>query len=429
MGTDVEVAVIGGGVMGACVAWRAALGGRDAHVFEQFDRGHVHGSSHGTARIFRLAYPDADYVAMARTALPLWDELEAASGVTVRSRTGELDHGDPAEIAAITANLADAGLDHEVLTPAEVAARWPGLTCDRTAVFHPQGGTVDATATVLAALDVATSRGATVHDRCPVEHLEVAGDAVVLHTESGKIRARRAVVAAGAWVGSVLGEVMGVSSGATSALPEMVVTREQPVHFERRPDCRRGPSPGEERAIGDVPWPSFIHWSDAGPTKTSGVTEPVWGYGMQTPDGRIKVGEHHTGEVVARIGPGRRDRPPVDDVAPIDQARLERLRAYAQRWLPGVDPETAEPERCLYTSTASTDFVIDRVGPVVVAAGFSGHGFKFAPAVGELVAGMLAGTSVPPTRFALHRAPCRTGRGSTPTGSTGGAGGTGPHWP
>ncbi len=133
------------------------------------------------------------------------------------------------------------------------------------------------------------------------------------------------------------------------------------------------------------------------------MTEPVWGYGMQTPDGRIKVGEHHTGEVVARIGRGSHEPPPVAEVAPVDKARLERMRDYARAWLPGVDPDTAEPERCLYTSTASTDFVVDRAGSLVVAAGFSGHGFKFAPAIGELVAGMLDGTSAPPARFALGR--------------------------
>lgn len=404
MSTDVEVAVVGGGVMGACTAWRVARRGHDVHLFEQFERGHAHGSSHGSARIFRLAYPDAEYVAMARAGLPLWDELEEVTGARLRTRVGELDHGDPAEVATITANLADAGLDHEVLSPADVAARWPGLRADRAAVFHPDGGTVDATATVLAALDAATQLGAIVHERCPVQRIEPLSGSigrsdagVVLHTADGSVTARRVVVTAGAWVGTVLGDLLGSADGAGPVLPAMVVTREQPVHYTRVAVEGAG-------VDGQAPWPSFIHWSDAGPEKTSGVDELVWGYGMQTPDGRIKMGEHHTGEVVARIEPGQSSAtPPVDEVEPVDLERLERLREYARTWLPGVDPESAEPERCLYTSTATTDFVLDRVGPLVIAAGFSGHGFKFAPRIGDVVAAMVDGASSPARRFTLRR--------------------------
>lgn len=403
MATDVEVAIVGGGVMGACTAWRAALRGRDVAVFERFARGHAHGSSHGTARIFRLAYPDADYVAMATGGLALWDELEAASGVTLRNRVGALDHGEPAEIAAIAANLATAGIAHEELTPADVAARWPGLRCDRAAVFHPAGGTVDAGATVLAALDVAEQAGAVVREECGVDRLEVLGDHAVLHTPDGPVSAKVVVVAVGAWVGRVLGPRPpdGPVLGHRASLPPMVVTREQPAHYDLLDDVVDGP--------GD-PWPSFIHYSHDGPPKTSGIDEPVWGYGLPTPDGRLKLGEHHTGEVVAWIAHDRTggprggtaiDEPPVDDVVPVDEVSLERMRAYARDWVPGVVPESGEPERCLYTTTPTTDFVLDRVGPVVVAAGFSGHGFKFAPRIGDLLADMADGAPAPAARFRL----------------------------
>lgn len=201
MDTDVDLVIVGAGVMGACAAWRLAARGRNVHVLEQFDRGHAHGSSHGTARIFRLAYPEADYVALARATLPLWNELEDVSGVALRSRVGELDHGEPTDIHAIAANLAAVGLAHEVLSPADVAARWPGLRCDRGAVFHPDGGTVNATATVLAALDAATELGATVDEHQAVDHIETRGDDVIVHTADGRVTARNVVVTAGAWVG------------------------------------------------------------------------------------------------------------------------------------------------------------------------------------------------------------------------------------
>ena len=88
-----------------------------------------------------------------------------------------------------------------------------------------------------------------------------------------------------------------------------------------------------------------------------------------------------------------------------DPAGIARLRQYAARWLPGVDPTTASATTCLYTTTPDHNFVVDRRGPITVAAGFSGHGFKFAPAIGELVAGLVNGPADTPDLFALGRAP------------------------
>jgi len=117
---------------------------------------------------------------------------------------------------------------------------------------------------------------------------------------------------------------------------------------------------------------------------------------LSSSDG-IKVGEHGTGP---RVEPQTRNFLP-------EPAGVARLRDYAAQWLPGVDPTSAKPLTCLYTTTPDQNFVIDRRGPITVAAGFSGHGFKFAPAIGELVAGLVNGTVEPPQLFALgrHRQP------------------------
>ena len=159
----------------------------------------------------------------------------------------------------------------------------------------------------------------------------------------------------------------------------MVTTQEQPAHFVPL-----------ETPVG---WPSFIHHPGAHYTGP-GI------YGLSSTDG-IKVGEHGTGP---RVEPQTRDFLP-------DSAGVARLRDYAAQWLPGVDPTSAKPLTCLYTTTPDHNFVIDRRGPVTVAAGFSGHGFKFAPAIGELVAGLVNGTADPPEIFALgrHRQPVGIG--------------------
>ena len=153
-------------------------------------------------------------------------------------------------------------------------------------------------------------------------------------------------------------------------LPELVTTQEQPAHFVPT-----------ETPVG---WPSFIHHPGAEYTGP-GI------YGLASQDG-IKIGEHGTGP---RVEPETRDFRPEPGGCRPAAASMRRS------WLPGVDPPTPAPTTCLYTTTPDHHFVIDRRGPITVAAGFSGHGFKFAPAVGELVAGLVNGSAEAPDLFRL----------------------------
>jgi sarcosine oxidase len=136
-----------------------------------------------------------------------------------------------------------------------------------------------------------------------------------------------------------------------------------------------------------VPWPSFIHHRD-----------PVPAYGLETPGEGVKLGEHHAGEVLTD--------PDRQSVSPSPDAHA-RLLAYAREWIPGVEPVAVSDATCLYTSTPNEDFVVDRIGPVVICSPCSGHGFKFAPLVGELVAGLADGAPGP-ARFRLDRLGLRT---------------------
>src|SRR5690348_2974205 len=105
-----DVVVVGAGVMGAATAWRLARRGRSVVLLEQFGPGHTNGSSHGGSRIFRYAYGDPFYVALAQRARPLWSELESEAGVTAIDVTGGVDHGDPEAVGAVFAALAAAGI-------------------------------------------------------------------------------------------------------------------------------------------------------------------------------------------------------------------------------------------------------------------------------------------------------------------------------
>ncbi len=257
---------------------------------------------------------------------------------------------------------------HQRLSPDEATQRWPGMRFEGQVVVQPDAGTTDAAGTVAALLDLAESSGVEVREHAPVDRVEVAGDGAIVHPRGGPgERVDRVVVTAGAWAAVLL-------RGLVEA-PPLEVTLEQPGLFApRRP----------------LDWPAFIHYG-SGLDKVGGLDDPILGYGLPTPDGLVKLGEHHTGR---RIDPD--DRPDGHD-----PARLERVRDYVTEWFPGLDPEPVRVETCLYTTTPSTDFVVDRVGPVVVGAGFSGHGFKFVPWVGRELADLVEGGSGrPPFRLA-----------------------------
>ncbi|RRQ29380.1 FAD-dependent oxidoreductase [Rhodococcus sp. Eu-32] len=345
-----KVVVVGGGVIGTASAWILARRGHQVTLLEQFEPGHKNGASHGSSRIFRHAYADDFYVSLASRAHTLWRELENSTGTELLTLTGAVDHGLPATVSPRADALARAGLAAEVLHPHEARRRWPGLAFDTTVLHHPDAGRLDADGSVDAFVVAARNAGAAVHYGSPVREI-TASD---VSTNSRTYKADHVVVAAGAWSSKVL--------GSRVDLPTLVTTQEQPAHF---------------LPTVDADWPSFIHHPGA-ELRTEGI------YGLQGVEG-IKIGEHGTGPVV---DPDDRDFTP-------GLEGIERLKAYARSWLPGVDADSADALTCLYTTTPDSNFVVDRVGHLTVAAGFSGHGFKFAPAIGELVADLVDGGSTP----------------------------------
>jgi sarcosine oxidase len=360
-----EVVVIGGGVMGSAAAWQLASRGYGVTLLERSVPGHTEGSSHGSSRIFRLAYPDVFYVSLAARALPLWRRIEEESGRELLTLTGAVDHGPSAVVEELHARLREAGHEARTLSPEQAGEQWPGLHFDTSVVFHAEAGRVHADHAVLAFQEAAIARGAAVRHQVRVAEVlsRGAGRVEVVTADGEVIPADGVVVAVGGWA-------PGLAAGTVRGLPPLRVTQEQPVHFP---------------AADPLAWPSFIHHGGAGLEADFGI------YGLGSVDG-VKVGFHGVGPVV---DPDHRDRT-------IDADARGRIREYAERWLPGVDVSRPDATTCLYTTTPDQDFVIDRDGPVTVLAGFSGHGFKFAPVIGELAADLVAGRPGA-GRFALGR--------------------------
>ncbi len=372
--TEVDTVVVGAGLMGSAAAWAATRRGHSVALVEQFAPGHNRGSSHGSARIVRRAYTDPLHVQLTGQAMELWRELERDCGHSLLRLTGGLDHGAQRHTDGIAAALAAAGVPHETLTAAEARRRWPGMRFEQPAVYHPDAGTVDADRAMAAFVACAQRRGATVHPRTPVRRIRTRDDHARVETPTGAISARRVVVAAGAWAADLLAGLV--------ALPELTVTQQQVFHFPRRDH--------------DTDWPTVVHEPELDPIRYHLPGGRDGGPG----DGR-KLAEYSAPDSVPTTAERR------DGV--VAAAARDRVSDYVREWLPGLAPTPFNEATCLYTTTAGSDFVLDRTGPLVVCSPCSGHGAKFAPLVGEIAADLVGGGQPPDPRFTLaaHNAETR----------------------
>ncbi|MGI8333768.1 N-methyl-L-tryptophan oxidase [Actinomadura scrupuli] len=353
---SVDVAVVGLGLAGAAAAWELSRRGRSVAAFEAYAPGHRNGSSHGSARIFRRAYLDPLYVELTGRAGTLWDRLGEEAGESLLVRTGGVDHGRGREPERMARLLNEHGVAAELFTADEAAARWPGVTFDGPVVHDPEGGVLDPERTMAALVRLAVAAGAQVFYESPVLGLEPDDQGVRIRTDQGTWSARTVVVAAGAWAGSLLSGLVDLSL--------LTVSQQQVLFFRPREPIR---------------WPTIVHDAEL----------PIYAL----PEGPyFKVGEHATGTVTT---PTARD-------FVVDPAARERLVQYVRKWLPGLDPVPVRELTCLYTSTPDEDFVLYRQGPFVVCSACSGHGAKFTPLIGELVADLVDGHP-PIGRFALPR--------------------------
>jgi monomeric sarcosine oxidase len=361
-----EVVVIGAGLTGTAAAWALASRGRSVTVIEAFGSGHRRGSSHGSARIFRRAYPDPLYVRLTGQAQRLWRQLSDEAATELIRTTGALDFGPARVPEKIHDIMTAAGVAAELMPPAAAASRWPGMSFGNGPVlFHPDGGVLDAERAMTAMRALAAARGAQLRYGSPVVAVEPDQDGAFVHTGDRSWRAAVVVVAAGAWLAPLLGDQV--------RLPPLVVTQQEAFHFAP-----------VTPAIQAAPWPAFIYHDEVA------IYGLMAGRDGEVP-GAIKVGEHGNGKVTT--GDQR------DGIA--SPAARDRVRAFVRQRMGGLDPAPVGEVSCLYTSTASEDFILDRQGPFVICSPCSGHGAKFAPLVGSIAADLACGGTTADPRFTL----------------------------
>ncbi len=352
--------------MGSAAALALARRGLRVVGLDRHPPGHLLGASHGGSRIIRSAYFEGPtYVPLVRRAEALWRGLENGTGEHLLVITGGLFAGSPAgPLVAGSRRSAEAhAIPYELLDAPEVLRRWPGFRLGEGEVglFEPGAGVLDPERGVAAQLALAGRLGARLLHDTRVTGWSARPGGVTVQTSGGSYDAGALVLAAGAWSGPLLGEV-GTAGGS------------MPLRVERR----------------------LQHWfAPADPH--AWATAPVWiwerpdgasAYGFPLRDGACKIGVH-----------ARPDREPAVDVESLDRevsdADVDLARRDVTAFVPGVAAgRHLRSDACSYTLTPDEHFVVDRHpghDNVAIGCGFSGHGFKFAPVIGELLADLAIG--------------------------------------
>jgi len=351
---DADVVVVGAGTAGSAALWRLAQRGVHAIGVEQFEPGHSQGSGHGESRIIRTAYhEDPAYVPLVRSAWQLWRSLESATATSLLTRTGAVMVG-PAHGELITGVL-DAvhthNLPYEQLDQAACRDRFPqhvlGMT--EVAVVEPDAGFLRPELAIRTMAAAAVAAGATLSTGTPARRVESVPGGVRVLLDRGALTAKHVVICAGAWVGELLPLLR-------SALQ---VERQVQAWFPVRDRSLYAP----ER------FPVFIRETDG-----------HFLYGIPSPDGRaIKVGIHHEG---VPTNPKTIDRS-------VSHADIATLTTFISQLLREVEPAAERATVCMYTNAPDGHFVIGAApgfDNVTVVSACSGHGFKFAPVLGEIAA-------------------------------------------
>jgi len=369
---DAEVVVVGLGAWGSQALWRLAERDVDVIGVERFGIGHPMGSTHGATRLFRIACMEHPGLApIATAARDLWYDLGERTGQTLLRQTGGVMVGprDGHVVAGTLRAVEEAGLEATVLEHDELVEKFPqyaGFGADDIGVWDPAAGISYPEKGVRAAVQEAQRLGARVLADTRVTAIDLVDGGVEVTLGDRVLRARRVVVALGAWTPQFVD------------LP--LVARRTPLFwFEGR--HQEAVLPGGDFAL--EAFPVFIRQLPDGTT--------LWGHGADTEDGDgyvVKIGLEDSGGAFSDAEADSVDR----YIHP--EADYGALSAAVARAFPDLDPVPSKAITCMVTNSLDRQFVIGSPGGdgrVVVAGGDSGHGFKHAPAVGELLAQLAVG--------------------------------------
>lgn len=367
-----EYVVLGGGVIGCAAAYHVARAGKDVLLVDQFEVGHNRGSSHGNSRIIRLSYDHPDYVRLAKSAYKEWAELEDIAGQKLITVCGGIDMAPPDDegLRACSASMDAVGVPYERWSAPEIMRRYPQFQIPEhfVGLFQQQSGIVNADLAVKTLYEAALRFGLQTSMNTKVETIE----GTTLQTTNGKITCSKLIVTPGAWAQPLLKKI-GLE------LP-LRVTKEQWAFFK----------PDDPSQFQPEKFPVFLFY---GGTGSGGIG--FYGFPMFGLPG-VKAAFHESGAETTADG---RD-------FEVDPVILKQLADEMAQIVPGAGREVIHAGTCLYTITPDHHFIIDKLNDnIVVGAGFSGHGFKFAITVGKMLFELAerGSTNEPTSLFSLSR--------------------------
>ncbi|OQR83781.1 hypothetical protein ACHHYP_14269 [Achlya hypogyna] len=372
-----DVIVLGVGAMGSSACYHLAKAGKTVLGLEQYGVAHSLGSSHGKTRMVRKAYFEhPNYVPLLHRSYELWDELGAAVGRSLFHRSGVIVLGPEAKaegvdvLAGVKASATEHNLPIEVLSREECHKRFPCIHVleGYVGVYEADAGYVEVEAAITAYIDQARKHGADLRFEERVLSWQSLPDGTVtVTTAHGIFTASRLVVTAGAWSSSVL---------ATPSLQ---------VQVHRVPLFWYEPAPtAEGQLIMTTTMPCFA---------IDLPTGFVYGFPYAKGEG-MKIAPHVPGATIDNPAALHREVLP---------GEVDPVRTCVNSCFPGLQEHPATSAVCMYTMSKDGNFIIDThpdYTNVVFAAGFSGHGYKFAPVIGEILCDLaLSGTTAHPIEF------------------------------
>ncbi|KAL7848810.1 hypothetical protein SRHO_G00204330 [Serrasalmus rhombeus] len=360
---EYDCIVIGAGIQGSFTAYHLAKNKKKTLLLEQFILPHSRGSSHGQTRIIRKAYAENFYASMMGESCELWTLLEKEAGVTLYRRTGLLVMGpeNGKDFQLIKSTIQSNRVPAVVLQRHEFSQHIPNvnLTHGDAAFVETDAGVLYADRAVRAAQMVFQGHGGVIKDRQKVVQIE-PGSMVTVTTGSGVYRAKSLVITAGPWASRVL--------PLTGLQLPLKVVRINVCYWKEK-------VPGSYSVTNR--FPCFIQ------IQPKEAEHDIYGLPSNEYPGLMKLCYHMGSET----DPDERDRQ-------TDRSDVDILSRYISRCFPGLVPEPAVVESCLYTVTPDHHFVLDRhptYSNIVIGAGFSGHGFKFGPVVGKVLSELSMG--------------------------------------
>ena len=353
MGNLYDVVIIGGGSMGIATAYYLAKAEQKVLVVDQFTVPNIYGSHHGETRILRLGYGNGGtYVPLVKESLALWKELEEETGRTLYNQTGAISVGYSGSdfVKETIDSSIKYNLEYEKLDAKSLMERWPGITVpdDYVACYDPNSGFLYSEECILAYKEECEKLGVTILENQPVLDLQITDKEVTVLSADTTFVARKAVVTAGAWIPKLLPDLE----------LDIKPLRKTFGWFET----------SEENLYGSQ-FPCYVFYThDVGHY-----------YGFPDFNGKgLKIGRMDLGEVV---DPDELNRD--FDSTPKEEADL---RSFLSRYMPQANGHLNAGKVCLFSMTPDEDFIIDfhpQHENVLIAGGFSGHGFKFASAIGK----------------------------------------------